>query len=267
MRHSRRAIGFAVSLALVAMVQPVGAQRDEPTPFAAAVGGTSSAPAAASRAPAPFRALRAAPPAFAPVLSLIVPGTGQFAQGQQRFIAYLALEGLGWWKYAKDVRERRDQVNEYKDLARRVARAHFSPNGPDGDWTYYESMRDYLESGDYSESDSGPIVPQSDPSTFNGYTWQVAEATTTNRADALAQYEARAVKPDMQWSWRNAGLQYDLFKRTTAKRNDAASAAATDLTLLALNHLLSMVDAFATFRLESRVTTEGARSVGVRINW
>lgn len=265
MRRSLRVLGVAV-FGLGSWAGAVAAQ--EADGMRAGVGRGRPAPVEASSVVLPpLRALRAAPPATAPLASLLVPGTGQFMQGQQRFIAYLALEGLGWWKYVKDVRERRDQVNEYKDLARRVARAHFSPNGPDGDWTYYESMRDFLESGDYSETDSGPIVPQSDPSTFNGYTWQVAEATTTNSADALAQYEARAVKPDMQWSWRNAGLQYDLFKRTTEKRNDAASAAATDLTLLALNHLLSMVDAFATFRLESRVMTGGARSVSVRINW
>jgi hypothetical protein len=262
----RRVFAALIGAAVLSLGSSVlVAQRlDEPTaPVGAAPLGPSGPPAE----PVPLRALRAVSPAVAPALSLVVPGAGQFAQRQQRFIAYLALEGLGWWKYAKDSRELRDQVSGYKDLARRVARAHFSPDGPDGNWTYYESMRDYLESGDFSETDSGPIVPQSDPSTFNGYTWQVAQATTTNHAEALAQYEARAVKPAMQWSWRNAGLQYDLFKRTTERRNDAASAAATDLTMLALNHLLSMVDAFATFRLETHLANDGGRSVGVRINW
>jgi hypothetical protein len=192
-------------------------------------------------------------------------------QGKDRAIVYAAIEGLSWWKLSKDTRERAKQSREFKDLARRVARSHFSPNGPDADWTYYETMRDYQDSGDYSKSDT-KLVPESDPKTFNGYTWQVIRGTTDTTtaaglAQALALYAERAYKPDLQWSWGNAGLQYDLFTRSTEKRNDADAAAKIDIAIIGLNHLISMVDAFATFRLESHPQANGRTAVGATLKW
>lgn len=212
---------------------------------------------------------RRVPPALAPVASAILPGAGQYLQKQDRWVAYLAVEGLGWWKLVHDRNERSRQEAEFKTLARTVARARFSAEGPDGDWRYYEMMRDFKESGAYSRSETH-LEPETNDSTFNGYTWRVIAATTdtiTNKAGALALYAQRAYKDDMLWSWQNASLQLDLFTRSTERRNDADAAAKADIAVLMLNHLISMVDAYSVFRLETHRMPNGRTAVGGRLRW
>jgi hypothetical protein len=206
------------------------------------------------------------PKRYAALVSAIIPGGGQYLLGNDRFMAYAAVEFLTWFKFAKDAREKSHQEATFRDIARRVARANFSPNPPDGSWTYYEAMRDFLESGNYSLSDA-TLVPETDPSTFNGYTWIVAQNTTPDMTSALAQYAARAAHPDFRWSWLNAQFQYDRFKRTTENRNDAAQSMTRDLTIIGFNHVLSLVDAFATFRLEVRPQVDGGMQIGASIPW
>lgn len=204
---------------------------------------------------------------YAPLMSAVVPGSGQFLLEQDRFVVYAAVEALVWWQYGKHAREQVQQQRAFKEFARRVARAHFSANGPDGPWSYYEAMRDFSESGDYSKADTGPVVPEPDTATFNGHLWQQALQTHATVADALAQYERDAIKPDFQWSWGNASIQWDVFKQLTNKRNDAFRAAQQDLMMIAANHLLSMVDAFATFRLQVRPDSRGGGSLGASLSW
>lgn len=205
---------------------------------------------------------------YAPIASAIAPGAGQFMLGHDRFLVYAAVEVLGWWKYLKDSHEQTRQEALFKDLARAAARSHFSTSLPDGGWSYYEQMRDWLESGRYSQTTSGPVVPETDVLTFNGTRWQLAQATHSNDpAAALAEYERLAIKPEFRWSWRNAGLQYDIFKRTTESRNDAYHAGVTDLAVLAANHALSMVDAFVSFRLQVQPSANGRTNVGASLRW
>ena len=71
-------------------------------------------------------------------------------------------------------------------------------------------------------------------------------------ARALAFYAGRAYDQAFRWSWRNAQLEYDEYRQTIRKSNDAYKAAATDLGLLIANHVLSTVDAFVTVRLRAR---------------
>jgi hypothetical protein len=205
--------------------------------------------------------------ALAPIASAVVPGAGQAMLGQQRVLAYVAVEAVAWWRYAIDVRDRGQQEARYKEVARRVARAQFSPSPPDSDWTYYEQMVDYKESGQYSLSTNGPVQPDTNPATFNGSRWFLARATSPTLPEALAQYERTAVKPQFMWSWSNTGLQYDIFKRYTAKRNDADQAATVDLMIIAANHVLSMVDAFTTMRLQVRAEADGRTSIGASVRW
>jgi hypothetical protein len=203
----------------------------------------------------------------APIASAVIPGSGQFLLGQNRAVAFLAVEALMWWRYSADIRDRSAQEERYKDVARRVARAQFAVTPPDSDWTYYEQMRDFKESGQFSLSPAGPVVPETDASTFNGNRWLLALSTSRDSAEALAEYERTAVKPEFRWSWGNAGLQFDIFKRYTDKRNDAARAAVRDLAVIALNHVVSMVDAFATMRLQVRAEADGRTSIGARLSW
>ena len=204
---------------------------------------------------------------IAPIASAAIPGSGQWLLGQNRSLAYLAVEAVAWWRYATDLRERALQVERFKDVARRVARAQFSSAPPDTDWVFYEMMRDFKESGQYSMTATGPVVPETDASTFNGSRWALAQATNPTRAQALADYERMAVKPDFQWSWQNASLQWDIFTRYTEKRNDADRAATRDLLVIGANHIISMVDAFTTMRLQVRAEADGRTSLGASIRW
>jgi hypothetical protein len=154
-------------------------------------------------------------------------------------------------------RERR----RYKALAREVARASFGGEQPDGDWDYYERMEKYLESGRYSLS-STELLPETNDSTHNGFVWRLARENYWQNPNvapprgsaayqqALEFYRQRAYGPGFQWSWRNAQLEQDLFRRSIALANDGVRRARNDLTVLIANHLLSALDAFATLRVE-----------------
>lgn len=206
---------------------------------------------------------------LAPVASALVPGTGQLMQGRNRALIYFAVEVIGWWKLSRDVQDRADEVGEFKDLARRIARAHFNPNGPDGDWQYYEAMRDNEESGVYSKvpgSLDNP-VPEDRLNTFNGKVWDRALGTTPDSAAALEQYKQQAYKPDMLWSWRNAGFQYDAFIRATESKNNANNAVNADIAVIVLNHVISMIDAYSVFRLQTHRMPDGRTAVGGRLQW
>jgi hypothetical protein len=200
---------------------------------------------------------------YAPLASLVVPGAGQVVLGDNRFVGYAAAEIVGWFLYAKDRRDQSRQESAFKDLARQVARAHFSSAFPDAPWAYYEQLRDWQESGVYSQSGTA-LEPETDTLTYNGYKWQLALRTTETREEALAQYRQVAVRPEFQWSWQNAREQWTLYKNTTDDRNDANRAAVRMLSLVAANHILSMIDAFATFRLSVQPGPNGAGD-GVRI--
>ena len=210
---------------------------------------------------------------FAPLASLVVPGSGQFILGKDRFVGFLAVEVLGWWQYSKNVRERASQERAYKDYARRIAREPFSsvvgPSGslPDGDWEYYEWIRDFQDSGPFSLSATGPTRPDTNPATFNGNRWNILKSTQPTLEAALAAYEQQAIRPEFQWSWANRQLQYDIYIRTTDLRNDAHRAAIKDLLVIGANHFLSMIDAFAAFRLQVRAENAGVTSVGATMRW
>ncbi len=187
---------------------------------------------------------------FAPVASAIIPGAGQLLMGEDRFIAYAAVEAAMWLKRRNDRADQSRQEREFRALARDVARRNFSANPPDADWEYYEDMRKFKESGEYSLVD-GRLVPETNDTTFNGFIWQSALEHNPDMASALAEYERRAIKPEFRWSWRNAQLEWDIFKRGTDQRNDAAGRVASDLVVIGANHVLSMVDAFRSLRLRA----------------
>ena len=255
---------------LPAIAVVAGAQRVEPAGVTAphALTASDSLAHLSNVTPTPGPRVSERTLVYAPIASAVVPGSGQFMLGHDRFVAYAAVEVLMWWKYFKDSREQNRQEALFKELARSAARSHFSTTLPDGGWTYYEQMRDWKESGRYSQTDNGPVVPETDDSTYNGSRWQLAQATHINDpAGALAEYEQLAVKPDFRWSWRNAGLQWDIFKRTTENRNDAYHAGVTDLAIVAANHVLSMVDAFVAFRLEVQPMPNGRTGLGARLRW
>ena len=205
-----------------------------------------------------------------PVLaSAILPGAGQAMLRQDRAIIYVALEALFLARYVRGTREGNDERDRYRTLASNVARALYSDVRPVGDFEYYERMEKYVESGVYDVLPGGELEPETDTSTFNGATWLLARQTywadanvspprdSPEYARAIAFYAGRAYDRVYRWSWRNAQLEYDEYRQTIRKSNDAYKVAATDLGLLIANHVLSTVDAFVTVRLRARTVATG----------
>jgi hypothetical protein len=225
------------------------------------------------------RALDRIPLWAAPIASAAVPGLGQARLGKDRFVAYLATEAYLLLKYIKDDRDGSDNASNFRAIARDVARRNFVTTPgvvpPDTIWKYYESMEKYLESGFFSMATSGPTVPETDTATFNGAQWVFARrqyaiplddpgaSALRNYPLAVALYESRSVGQAYRWSWRNAQLEQDIYKRTIARSNEAYRHAKYDLIALIANHLLSTIDAFATVRLMQ--TTDGGTRVSATI--
>lgn len=203
--------------------------------------------------------------------SAIVPGTGQAWLGQDRFVAYLAVEAYAWARYAADAREGRRARASYRNLASEVARRPFSTTRPVGDFEYYERMEHFAESGAFDATPGGALDPEPDTTTANGATWLLARQTYWSNPSEpppresneyrLAEefYRERAIRPEYRWSWSNAQLEYAEFRRTIRRSNNAYRNSLEDLGLVIANHALSTVDAFITVRLRRQVDSHGKR--------
>jgi len=262
-----------VALLLLIPIVDLDAQRPAPTAsFArgsvssrapdstAGLGGTILAPFV-SRVPGDS----AAPSTLWAVLAAAaVPGAGQAILRQDRFVVYMAVEAFGWARYLTDLREGRRQRNSYRGLAREVARADFAIVRPTGDFDYYERMEHFVESGAFDVVPGGSLDPESDETTFNGSIWLLARQTywedpavapdRGSPAYVLAEefYRRRAVSDAFRWSWRDAELEYDEFRRTIRQSNEAYRNSLAALGVIIANHALSTVDAFVTVRLRRR---------------
>lgn len=198
-----------------------------------------------------------------PLASLLIPGTGQLLSGHARGAVYLAAEALLITRALTLNSEGSRDQDRYRELATVVARAAYDPVLQDTVFEYYEQMGRWVESGPF-DTDPGPaLVPPTDERTYNGQIWRLARTTFFPDPDqdpqtdapeyqrALAFYTSRAIGPNFRWSWRNAGLEQDLYRQTIAASDDAFRGATTTLGILLVNHLLSAVDAFITERLTS----------------
>lgn len=212
---------------------------------------------------------------WAPVASLLLPGTGQALLHQDRFVAYLALEAWAVLEFANQRTEGRRQQTRYRALASDVARALYGTTHPVGSWAYYESMEHYLESGVFDRVPGGDVDPDIDVSTYNGAMWLLARTTYWSNVDvapstASAEYRRamnfyldRAVRAEYRWSWRNAQLEQDLYIRTIRRSNTSFRGARAALGAVLANHLLSAIDAFVTLRVEG-LDGGGGRGFAVR---
>jgi hypothetical protein len=219
---------------------------------------------------------------WVPLTSTVLPGAGQALLGQDRFVAYLAVEGYVVFDYLKVSAQQRDERTRSRVLARDIARAVFGGPRPVGAWGYYESMEKYIESGvfDRFPVPGGELSPEVDPTTFNGALWldvrqrywndpNVEPAHSSKPyVDALNEYKARAVRDDFRWSWRNAQLEQDIYRRSIRRENQAAHAAAALVNALVVNRLLSTVDAFITLRVRTgNPATGDPASMSATIPW
>jgi len=270
-----RALGYCgVALSLAAL--PVVAKAQQAS--ALAVGATNAAQGASAvesyttrtqatadsstRGPGSFvrRTIDRIPLSLAPLASLVVPGLGQARLRQGRTAAYAAVEAFLLLQYGKDLSEAHQNARDYRQIARTIARRGFVAVPPDTAWQYYEKLSEFIESGAYTLTASGPVVPEIDTLTYNGAQWLLArrqfgvtldpsEVGSAAYARALDLYMSRAVRQPYRWSWRNAQLEKDLYVRTISRTNDAYRRVTIDLSAVIANHLLSAIDAFATVRL------------------
>ena len=200
--------------------------------------------------------------------SAIVPGTGQAWLGQDRFVAYLAVEAYAWARYAADAREGRQARTSYRNLASEVARRPFSLTRPVGDFDYYERMEHFAESGAFDAGPGGELEPEPDTTTANGATWLLARQTFWSNASdpppresdeykfAEEFYRERAVGPDYRWSWSNAQPRVRGISAHDSPEQQRVSQLLQDLGLVIANHALSTVDAFITVRLRRQVDAQ-----------
>jgi hypothetical protein len=229
---------------------------------------------------APRRAdsVRAKPaPWFAPLASLAVPGLGQAFLRQSRALPYIAVEVYAVLEYRAQRTEGLRGENQYRSLADGVARKFFGGTRPTNEFEYYESMEKFVESGSFDRIPGGDIDPEVDETTFNGTIWRLARETfwedpavappTGSAAyrSAVSLYLQRAVNSDFQWSWRDAALEHDLYRRSIRRSNDAYRRARQQLGVILANHLLAMADAFATIRVRSLSSASSGWALSVEL--
>ncbi len=204
------------------------------------------------------------PPWIPPLASIALPGSGQLLQGRDRGAIYLGAEALLFIRLLTAHADGRRERGRFIDLAFDVAREPFGPSIRDTAFEYFEEMERFVESGPF-DSDAGlpGIQPPGDEGTFNGSIWALARATflpdpqapdpnSPEFVRALEFYQQRAVGPNFLWSWRNAGLEQDLFRQAINDSDEAFRRARQQLGLLLANHLLSTLDAFVSHRLSRR---------------
>lgn len=198
-------------------------------------------------------------PASAAARSLVLPGWGQWAQGQRRGVAYAAAEAVAWALWTDRRGRGADLRREYRDLAWRTARI---PDGErrDGVWAYYEAMSRWASSGawDRDASRSG-LQPEEDLSTYNGSIWALAKGIHFGGGSpapgepsyeaALAWYRARAYSDGFLWDWGGREGELAAYRRLIRNSDDRFREATTALGAVLANHLLSAADAFVSARV------------------
>jgi len=201
---------------------------------------------------------------WVPLTSLALPGTGQLFLGQPRAVAYFAMEAFTIFNYLNQHGEMVRERNRSQALAHDVARALFPGARPAGTWAYYEEMEKYVQSGVFTRV-PGAVAPETDVDSYNGWLWGdlkqrygvPASVQTDDGSDmyrrAINDYIERAVRDEYRWTWQNAELEQDVYRRSIRAKNQANRDAMANVRMMAANHLLSMLDAFVTLRLSGRL--------------
>ena len=207
-------------------------------------------------------------PGRAFLYSALLPGVAQRKLGKGHWIAYLAVEAAAWIGFGHAHWSATDQRGQYQDLAWEVARSFSGPR-IDGDFSYYETLEKFLDSGifDTDPSASG-IQPEMDASTFNGSVWLLATEVhfpfgsspgpgDPEYAAALLDYERRAYDDRFAWSWAGQPAAWDDYMDLIDSSDGSFRRASQFMGLIVANHLLSGIDAFLTARVQA---SGGART-------
>jgi hypothetical protein len=198
-----------------------------------------------------------------PLASLLVPGTGQLLAHQDRGAVYLAAEVYLVSRFLQLDREAMAEAQRFQNLAFDVARRTYGPVRRDTIFEYYEQMERFAESGAYDADPGGAFAPETDSVTYNGSVWLLArrtywedpnvppDPTSPQYWKALQFYQARAVGPSFQWSWRDHSLEHEVFRDYIKRSDNAFRRAQNQIGLVLANHVLSAVDALISARLSA----------------
>lgn len=230
----------------------------------------------------PTRWRQPAPPApwWAPVASGVLPGAGQFALRQQRSVAYAVAEAFLLVQYLAARRDGARERDAYRALAMDVARRPFGGTQV-GPWEYYERLEQFLESGAFDRIPGGGLDPETDPTTFNGFRWQLARETfwrdptvtppleSAEYQRALDFYRRTAVGEEFRWSWRDERLAQNVYVETIRSSNRSYQRAVNMLGIVATNHLVSLIDAYVSVRIRryGGVTLAGFAMDGLQFGY
>jgi len=198
-----------------------------------------------------------------PLASLLLPGSGQLLAHQDRGAVYLAAEVYLVSRFLQLDHEAMAEAHRFQNLAFDVARRTYGPVRRDTIFEYYEQMERFAESGAYDADPGGAFVPATDTGTYNGSVWLLArrtywedpnvppDPTSPQYWKALQFYQARAVGPNFQWSWRDHSLEHEVFRDYIKRSDNAFRRAQNQIGLLLANHVLSAVDALISARLSA----------------
>lgn len=203
-----------------------------------------------------------------PLASLFIPGTGQALGRQDRAAIYGAVELYVLSRYIQLQHDANAGADAYHQLAFVVAQRGFASVRRDTIFEYYETMERFASSGRFNLGSGPGLIPETDPTTYNGSVWLLARRTywsdpnspppptSPEYQHALAFYVQHAVGPAYQWSWSSAGLQQQVFRDLIKGSDNDYRNAQTQLGLLLANHIVSALDAL----ISNRLTTATHRS-------
>jgi hypothetical protein len=188
------------------------------------------------------------------LLSAAIPGAGEYALHLDRWVPQIALELVAWWQYRAHRREGRAYERQYRLLACQVARRIAPGECRDtSDFEYYETMGKpaYSASGSYDGDPETPgLQPETDPSSYNGHVWQLAnELHVGDAANALAYYRTHAIPEAYSWNWGGNTLEQTVYDELIRRGDDAFRTSSRILGLILASHVTSAVDAYVAARL------------------
>jgi hypothetical protein len=196
------------------------------------------------------------------LFSSLLPGSGQWVLGQDRWLPYAVAEGLAWIRFVDWRRLGDDYRNAYRDLAWQVARREATGLRRDGDFGYYEAMTRFSASGRFdSDPDRPGIQPETDPATFNGRVWGLAREIHFAAGEveppegspeylrALDYYLGRGVTDDLRWDWEGNVAGQGAFRSLIRESDESFRRSTTMVGVLLANRFLSAMDALLSARL------------------
>jgi hypothetical protein len=192
--------------------------------------------------------------------SAVLPGAGQYLEGEERWVPYIVLEVWSWLSYFDRRADGRDAERRYKNLAWSVARRVSVGERRDTAFEYYEAMSHYETSGAFdADPQMEGIQPDVDPTTFNGNIWQLARSIfipggvslppgTPGYDQALAYYQRNAIPPSFAWAWGGSHLEQQVYSELIRESDDGFRVANLVLGAIVANHIVSAIDALVIAR-------------------